>query len=324
MEPLLRLKDFSVTYQNKDKSVYAVRNVDLTIKRGESIGVVGESGSGKTTLAMGFLRLLPEKTAKLSGQAEFLGHDLVTINRETLRELRWMKLSVVFQKAMNSFSPVHRIGKQIEDIYRVHVPKASAREIKERVLYLLKLVNLPERVYAMYPHEASGGMIQRVSIAASLLHSPELLVMDEATTALDVITQGQILNEVVQMERALSTTRLMITHDISVVSASCKKIAVMYAGNLLEVGETAEVLKNPLHPYTKGLLASFPSLKGAKSELRGIEGSLPDLSVLQEGCAFEPRCSVSLAECKTRKPSMQTAADKRSVACFRCGGGQNA
>ena len=320
MEPLLTLKNFNVAYANKGKPLYAVRDVNLTIHRGESIGIVGESGSGKTTLAMAFLRLLSEKTASISGQAEFLGHDLVTVDQEALRKLRWMHLSVVFQKSMNSFSPVHRIRRQIEDIYRVHVPKASSQEIKERVLHLFKLVNLPERVYHLYPHEASGGMVQRVSIVTSLLHNPDLLVMDEATTALDVITQGQILKEVLQMEEQFRTTRMMITHDISVVSTSCKKIAVMYAGELLEVGETADVLQAPLHPYTKGLLASFPSLRGEKKTLRGMEGTLPDLSVLQPGCAFEPRCPHPFEKCKTEKPPIREVSPGRIVACFRGGG----
>jgi len=320
MGSLLTLKNFNVTYRNNEKSVYAVRNVDLTINRGESIGIVGESGSGKSTLAMGFMRLLPPKTAIITGEADFLGNDMVTIDPEKLRSLRWVNLSVVFQKAMNSFSPVHRLGNQIEDIYRVHVPNASVTEIKERVQTLLRLVNLPERVYTLYPHEMSGGMIQRMSIAISLLHNPDLLVMDEATTALDVITQGQILKEVVSLEKELNMTRLMITHDISVVAASCKKIAVMYAGEMLEVGYVSDVLKNPTHPYTKGLLASFPSLKGEKSELKGIKGFLPDLSVFYDGCVFEPRCPYAMEKCKKEKPPLATLENGRTVACFLCGG----
>jgi len=320
MEDLLSLRNFSVTYKNKEKRVHAVRNVNLTISRGESVGLVGESGSGKSTLAMAFLRLLPEHSTIIEGEADFLGQNLITLDNEKLRSLRWLKLSVVFQKAMNSFSPVHRVGSQIEDIYRVHMPDASQTEIKERVLYLLGLVNLPERVYRLYPHEMSGGMIQRVSVAVSLLHNPDLLVMDEATTALDVITQGQILKEIVDMEKELNVTRLMITHDISVVSASCKKIAVMYAGEMLEIGDVNKVLTNPAHPYTRGLLESFPSLKGDKKDLKSIGGTLPDLSLFYEGCVFEPRCPHAAKNCKSEKPALRLADNGAVAACHLCGG----
>lgn len=302
MNQLLEIKDFSVTYVNKSKKVYAVKNVNLKINKGDSLGIVGESGSGKSTLAMALLRLLPDKNTQITGKANFIGKDLVQLNQKELKNIRWSELAVVFQKSMNALSPVHRIGPQIEDIYRVHKPNASKEEIFSRITYLLRLVNLSERVYTLYPHELSGGMLQRVSIAISLVHNPKLLIMDEATTALDVVTQGQILDEIVKMEQTLDVTRIMITHDISVVAASCNKIAVMYAGEFMEIGYVKDVLKNPKHPYTRGLLSSFPSLKGEKLKLTGISGYLPNLSVKQEGCIFAPRCQHVTEKCKQEKP----------------------
>lgn len=236
METILKLDDVNVTYVNKEKEVYAVRNASFSIEKGDSLGVVGESGSGKSTLANALLRLHNEKSTLISGAAEFEGKDLIKMTSKEMNELRWKEISVVFQKAMNALSPVHRIGRQVEDIYHVHEPQASRKEIEERMIYLLKLVNLPERVYRLYPHEMSGGMLQRVAIAISLLHKPKLIIFDEATTALDVVTQGQILQEVVQMEKEMDMTRIMITHDMSVVAASCNKVAVMYAGEFMEIG----------------------------------------------------------------------------------------
>ena len=290
METVLEVKDLCVTYQNKSRSVMAVQNVSFSIQKGESLGIVGESGSGKSTLAMAILRLLPEKSTRITGACYFQGKELLTLDNEALRQIRWKHLAVVFQKAMNSLSPVHRISTQIEDIYRQHEPKATRQEIRDRALELFQMVGLPERVYKLYPHEMSGGMLQRVAIAISLLHSPQLLIFDEATTALDVVTQGQILEEVVRLERVLNTTRIMITHDMSVVSASCRKTAVMYAGQMMEIGATADVLKRPMHPYTQGLLRSFPTLTGERKQLDSIPGSLPDLSVEHPGCIFAPRC----------------------------------
>ena len=210
----------------------------------------------------------------------------------------------------------------MEDVYRVHFPNADKNEIKQRVYDLFKVVNLSDRVYELYPHELSGGMMQRVSIALSLLHNPRLLVLDEATTALDVVTQSQILREIMSLEQNLNVTRIMITHDVSVVASTCKKIAVMYAGRLMESGETKDVLVNPQHPYTQGLLKSFPSFKGAKNDLRGIPGSLPDLSQDIPGCVFAPRCPFATEKCRTVEPELKTINEKGNgkVACHKVGG----
>ncbi|MEA4921511.1 MAG: ABC transporter ATP-binding protein [Clostridiaceae bacterium] len=321
MENLLSVSHLNVTYVNKDKTkkVKAVRDASFSINSGDSLGIVGESGSGKSTLAMALLRLHP-KSVEITGEAMFDGKNLLSISEAEMNELRWSKISVVFQNAMNALSPVHRISTQIEDIYKIHFPKASSEEILARAKELLELVNLPERVYRLYPHEMSGGMLQRTAIAISLLHHPRLLIFDEATTALDVVTQGQILQEIVDMEKTLDTTRIMITHDMSVVATTCNKVAVMYAGELMEVGMVADVLTHPNHPYTKGLLASFPSLKGENAKLQSIPGFLPDLSKENPGCVFAPRCKMATERCLRKKPQLIQTSNTNSVACWLCGG----
>ena len=190
---LLSIKNLKITYKNNEKEVYAVDDISFDMESGDSLGIVGESGSGKSTLAMGILRLLSPQSAQVSGNAFFHDKDLLAMSKEEFNKSKWKQISVVFQKSMNILSPIHKIGDQLEDIYRVHEPKASKEQIKKRVLELFKLVNLSDRVYDLYPHELSGGMLQRTSIALSLLHNPELIILDEATTALDVVTQGQIL-----------------------------------------------------------------------------------------------------------------------------------
>lgn len=321
MKQLLKLENVNVSYVNKEKEVHAVRNVTFEINKGDSLGIVGESGSGKSTLAMALLRLHDPASTKVTGKALFEESDLLSVTQEEMNKLRWSEISVVFQKAMNALSPVHRIHEQVEDIYHVHDPKASKKEIEQRMLHLLKLVNLPERVYRLYPHEMSGGMLQRVAIAVSLLHSPKLIIFDEATTALDVVTQGQILKEVVQMESEIHMTRIMITHDMSVVAASCNKVAVMYAGEMMEVGLVKDIFKNPLHPYTQGLLKSFPSLKGENSQLLAIPGFLPDLSKEVCGCIFAPRCPHATAKCQNQKPEQMSMENGHMTACWLYQGG---
>lgn len=302
METVLNVEKINITYRNKHKSVYAVKDISFMLNQGDSLGIVGESGSGKSTLAMGLLKLLPARSTAITGCVEFDKKNLLELTDRQYNELRWKEISVVFQKSMNALSPVHRISVQIEDIYRVHYPNTPSQKIKERALYLFSLVNLSSRVYNLYPHELSGGMLQRISIAISLLFSPKLLILDEATTALDTVTQGQILDEIVKLEAEMNMTRIMITHDISVVSQSCNKVGIMYAGELMEIGSTETVLKNPKHPYTKALIESFPSLYGEKKPLKSIEGFIPDLSQQYKGCIFAPRCKNAMDICKSHKP----------------------
>jgi len=217
---------------------------------------------------------------------------------------------------MSSLSPVHKIGRQIADIYRVHVPKARDAECRKTALEILKKVNLPPRVLDLYPHQLSGGMLQRVSIALCLLFHPSLVILDEATTALDVVTEGQILREIERLQETEKVARLMITHNMAVVATSCKKVAVMYAGRMMETGNTADVLKRPRHPYTKGLIKSFPSFTGDRQSLRGIPGSLPDLGAPMPGCVFAPRCPQARETCASQRPELVDIEPGRRVACF--------
>ena len=317
---LLDIKHVNITYKVGKKRIYAVQDACLEIDPQDAVGIVGESGSGKSTLAMGILRLISDQIADIDGEAVFDGQNLLSLTPDQLNARRWKDIAVVFQKSMNALSPVHRIGRQMEDIYHIHMPHASRQEAQKRILELFRIVNLSDRVYQSFPHELSGGMMQRVSIALSLMFNPRLLVMDEATTALDVVTQGQILREIMDLQASMKLTRIMITHDVSVVASTCNKVAVMYAGQMLETGDVRDVLVHPKHPYTQGLMKSFPSFTGEKSELRGIPGSLPDLSVKPTGCVFAPRCPHATEQCRTCAPQMKTVGNKWNVACHMAGG----
>jgi len=315
---LLELQDLCVTYHTGKKQLKAVDHVSFGIEKGDTLGIIGESGSGKSTIVMAMLRQLDRRYTDISGSVLFDGQDLTKLSEAEFKALLWKKISIVFQKSMNSLSPVHRIGTQFEDIYRVHQPHATKAEIKARALELFDLVNLPERVYTLYPHELSGGMMQRLSIVLSLMFSPDLLIMDEATTALDVVTQGQILREIMKLEEGMNLTRIMITHDLSVVASSCRKIMVLYAGQMMEFGTVEQVIKEHLHPYTEGLISSFPSLYGEKQSLRGIPGTLPDLTNPPKGCVFAPRCPYATETCRTQRPAVREQAPGHFVACHRC------
>lgn len=314
---LLELQDLCVTYRTGKKDLKAVDHVSFGIERGDTLGIIGESGSGKSTLVMAMLRQLDPRFAKISGSIHFKGQELTALSDDEFKRLLWKQIAIVFQKSMNSLSPVHRIGSQFEDIYRAHQPHASKSEIHSRALELFALVNLPERIYHLYPHELSGGMMQRLSIVLSLMFHPDLLIMDEATTALDVVTQGQILREIMKLEQGMNLTRIMITHDLSVVTSSCRKIMVLYAGCMMEFGSVEQVIKNHLHPYTEGLIRSFPSLYGEKQALRGIPGTLPDLTNPPVGCVFAPRCPYATAQCREQRPVMTEYAPGHFAACHR-------
>ena len=305
---MLTVKNLNLYYRTEDRPVWALRHLNFSLDEGKSYGIVGESGSGKTTLAMAILGLLPA-SAQLEGEILFQSKNLVQLPAEEFCALRWTQLAVVFQASMNSFSPVHRVASTFEDIYRSHRPHASKKEIEARAKTLFSLVNLDDWVYRAYPHELSGGMMQRVNIALSLMLEPDLLIMDEATTALDVLTEKQILEELLAIEQKVSLTRIMITHDVSVVASSCQEVLVMYAGSLLEQGPVDHVFSHPYHPYTEGLLSSFPDLSQRGERLKGIPGSLPDLREEGPACPFAERCSHAKELCYKEKPLLRAVTE---------------
>lgn len=294
------MKDLSVTY--RQGNVSAVRSCSLQLDRGQSLGIVGESGSGKSTLALALLRMLPKQTAEVTGSVTLDGREVLNLTDKEFDAIRWQEIAMVFQKSMNSFSPVHRLGRQLENIWRVHEPKAPRAQIREKLLALFESCNLDASVYRMYPFELSGGMLQRVSIVMALMHNPSVLILDEATTALDVLTQQQIMSELKQLQKKFQFTLLVISHDLSVISKLCDRVAVMYCGRVLETGETAQVLSAPRHPYTRALIASYPHLDATRGSLQGIPGSLPDMRKPIPGCVFADRCPHCTEECRSCCP----------------------
>lgn len=318
---LLQLKDVHVSYHMGNRAITAVEQVSLNLDEQDSIGIVGESGSGKSTLAMAVLRLLPQKCTRVEGDIRFEGVDLLRMPEEQLAHIRWKEIAVVPQQSMNVLSPVHRIGWQMSDILRQHEPGLSKRQLKANIMDLLSLVRLPSPVYYQYPHELSGGMLQRVSIALGLMHRPRLLIMDEATTALDAITQEYTLQMLLQMEREYGISRMMITHDMSVVATSCNKVAVMYDGRLVEYGPVTEVLQRPLHPYTQDLMSSLafaPSIDEQctpRTMHAVMPEMLPDLDSSPRGCVYAGRCSYVTSTCLEDQPKERWYSSTRRVAC---------
>ena len=308
----LEIQNLSVTY--RQGCVHAVRDCNLQLNRGETLGIVGESGSGKSTLALALLRMFSPKMAEISGNVMLEGREVLNLTHKEFDKIRWQEMAMVFQKSMNSFSPVHRLGRQLENIWRVHEPKAPRKEIREKLLKLFEICNLKPEVYRMYPFELSGGMLQRVSIVMALMHNPGVLILDEATTALDVLTQQQIMAELKQLQKRFQFSLLVISHDLSVISKLCDRVAVMYCGRVLETGGTAEVLHQPRHPYTKALIESYPRLDSTRGPLRGIPGSLPDMSKPIPGCVFAERCRYCQADCRLAAPETEMS-DNRAIAC---------
>jgi len=300
-EPVLEVRDLSVVYDGDTK---AVDHVDIALASGETLGLAGESGSGKSTLALGLCRLLRPPAVITSGSVIYRGSrvapggvDLLELNSRGLRKLRWREISIVFQSAMNALNPVLRIRDQLGDVLDAHL-HLSREEKHDRLDMLLDLVGIPRERLRSYPHELSGGMRQRVMIAMALAVDPEVVIMDEPTTALDVVVQREILAQIVELQNRLHFAILFITHDLSLLLEIADRIAVMYAGKLVEVGAAEQIHNRPAHPYTQGLLGSFPSVHGARKELAGIPGTPPDLRSLPPGCPFVPRCNHATDKCR--------------------------
>jgi oligopeptide/dipeptide ABC transporter ATP-binding protein len=314
---LLRVRDLTVEYASEAGPIPAVRGVDLDVEAGEIVGLAGESGCGKSTIAHALLRLLPEGT-RTEGTVLLDGEDVLTMSFGRLRAARWAEAAIVFQGAMHSLNPVRRVGDQIAEAIGIHDASVSERAATARAEELLERVGLPRRRARDYPHELSGGQRQRVMIAMALGCGPKLLIADEPTTALDVMVQAQVLDVLRALQDEFHLGMLFITHDLSVLSELCDRIAVMYAGRIVEIGPGRDVLGAPAHPYTSALAGAFPTI-GDPTDRRtpgGLGGDPPDPQRIPPGCPFHPRCPARFEPCDEVVPPLYEAGDGRRAACL--------
>jgi len=315
---LLEVKDLKMYYEILGKGeVHAVDNVSFSLDKGETLGIVGESGCGKSSLAITILRLLPINGKIYGGEMLLNGEDILNMDLERFRrEIRWKRISIVFQGAMNALNPVIKVGDQIAEAIMIH-EKISKKEAMKRVIELLEMVGIDASRATSYPFEFSGGMRQRAMIAMALALNPEILIADEPTTALDVIVQAQILKLIKDIQRKLKLSVILISHDISMVSELSDRIAVMYAGQIVELGNIVDVYVNPLHPYTKALLSSVPSIKEKRRKLKSIPGAPPNLLNPPSGCRFHLRCPFKIDLCAEKEPDFIRASKGHFVKCHR-------
>ncbi len=311
---LLEVEDLSVSYLTDTADVGAVEHVSLSVRAGEFLGIVGESGCGKSTLLFAIAQLLSPPAAITSGRVVFKGQDLVQLTENSLRLVRWRDYSVVMQSAMNALNPMKSIGAQFADTIRAH-EHMSPDGIKTRSAEVLHLVGIDAAHVDSYPHQLSGGMRQRAMIAMALLFTPQLVIMDEPTSALDVVAQRSLMTQIKDLQQQFGFAVIFVTHDMSVVANYSDRVMVMYAGQVAELGETKSLFDRPLHPYSKGLLDAFPSVRGPRRPLIGIPGSPPDLGRPPAGCRFHPRCNVAMPECTTTEPELYDV-DDTQVRCL--------
>ncbi len=314
---VLEVDHLVMHYQTEAGMVSAVDDVSFTLGRGDSLGIVGESGCGKTSVALSLMRLLPENAVVQDGRILLDGEDLLELSAEAMRRRRWKDIAMVFQGAMNSWNPVYRVGDQIREAIDLHwdpVPTTAAA--KERIAELFELVGIAPEMVDRYPHEFSGGMKQRAVIAMALSCDPRIIIADEPTTALDVIVQDQVLNELRKIQRQFGMSIIYISHDVAVIAEITDHIAVMYAGKLVEYGPTAEVFARPRHPYTWLILSSTPSITGPRRALAPLEGEPPDLLAPPPGCRFHPRCPFVTDRCRVEEPPMEGIGDGHRLACW--------
>ena len=333
-ENILEVRNLSVDYASETGTVHAVDDISFTVKRGEIFGLAGESGSGKSTVAFALARLLKFPAKITNGEIVFnlqleretpqeetmFGDsvDILDLTAEELQQFRWRKLSIVFQSAMNALNPVLNIYTQIADVIKAHDPSMSSSQVHERAKELIRLVGISPDRLSSYPHQLSGGMRQRAIIAIALALNPELIIMDEPTTALDVVVQREILNEIKQLQAKFGFSVIFITHDLSLLLEMADEIAVMYAGRIVEQATREALYARASHPYTLGLMHSFPALRGPRRSLTGIPGAPPDLRHVPSGCAFNPRCAYAFAPCTTVLPLLRVPegeGKRHTVAC---------
>lgn len=303
-------------YSTRAGPVYAIDNVSFELAEGESMGLVGESGCGKTSIASSLLKLLPDNAEIKAGHIYFNGIDLVPLSEVEIRQYRWRNISMVFQAAMNSLNPVYKVGDQIYEAMETHLGVHSYQQARERITQLFEMVGLDPKMMDRYPHEYSGGMRQRAVIAMALSCNPDLVIADEPTTALDVIVQDALIQELKILQEQIGMTMIYISHDIAVIAEVSDKIGIMYAGQLVEMGSSEAIFHEPVHHYTAALMAAFPSVTGPKRELSALGGEPPNLLNPPTGCRFHPRCPAATDICRTQVPPFTEHGDGHYAACW--------
>lgn len=314
---MLDVIDLKTYYTTLSGMVRAVDGVSFNIEKGESMGLAGESGCGKTTIALSILRILPPGGRIVGGKILFKGVNLTELSKGEMRkDVLWKGISLIFQGAMNALNPVYKISDQIVEAIRLHEPHVGKKKALKRAEKLFEMVGIEPSRIKNYPHEFSGGMKQRAVIAMALACNPDLVIADEPATALDVIVQDQVLQLIKMLREKLNVSLMLITHDLSVIAETCEKLAIMYAGKIVEYGDIVAIFKEPLHPYTQGLIAAFPNVKAKKSRMSSIPGTPPDLISPPEGCRFHPRCKFAMEICEEREPLIWKDENKKhQVAC---------
>lgn len=316
-EPIYEIRDLTVEYQTRRGKLRAVDHVNLDVYKGEILGLVGESGCGKSTLMFAMLNMIQKPNRVTSGSIHFGGlGNVLRMDKKQLQSYRWSEVSMVFQSAQNALNPLLRIVDQAKLVMESHGRNVADVVVRDRVSELTRLVNMdPKRVLQAYPHELSGGMKQRVGIVMALLLNPKVIILDEPTTALDVISQARILENLKTIHRELGTTMIFITHDMSVIAELADRMVVMYAGQISEIGMVNQVFYEAAHPYTQALMRAVPGLEGDPHTLAAIPGQTPDLTALPPGCRFAPRCPLVQDECRRAEPSLRSISEKHQAAC---------
>ncbi|WP_283026278.1 MULTISPECIES: ABC transporter ATP-binding protein [unclassified Fusobacterium] len=319
-EKLLEIKDLTIEFVTEDETVSAVNGLDMELHEGETIGLVGETGAGKTTSALGIMGLVPNPPGKIKrGSIKFEGVDLLSLSEEEMRKIRGNKISMIFQDPMTSLNPVMTVGEQIAEVIEIH-EQVNKEQAFEKAKEMLELVGIPGGRANDYPHQFSGGMKQRVVIAIALACNPNLLIADEPTTALDVTIQAQVLDLMNELKEKFKTAMILITHDLGVVAQACDKVAIMYAGEIVESGSLIDIFESPKHPYTHGLFGSIPSLDEECDRLKPIQGLMPDPTNLPPGCKFNPRCPHATELCSQQAPKVIEVSPGHKVRCLICEG----
>lgn len=320
-ENLLEIRNLSVEYHTDDDVVYAINNIDLSVKKGETLGLVGETGAGKTTIAKSVLRILPALQAKIvSGEILFEGRDILKLPEKEIRKIRGNKIAMIFQDPMTALNPIEKVGVQIREAIKQHNKHMTRTAADRLACRMLETVGIPMDRFDEYPHQFSGGMKQRVVIAMALACNPELLFADEPTTALDVTIQAQVLDMMRSLKEKLSTAVVLITHDLGIVAEFCDSVAVAYAGEIVERGTVRHIFKAPAHPYTIGLFGSLPRLDSKERRLKPIKGLMPDPTVIPDGCRFCERCPRAQDICSNTAPKDIEVEPGHKVKCFFAGG----